>query len=42
MYAVKIYSVPNDIDGTVQTWADIGFDTIMTGRECLSDSVFLD
>ncbi len=42
MFAVKIYSVPNDIDGTVQTWADIGFDTIMTGRECLSDSVFLD
>ena len=41
MFAVKIYSVPNDIEGTVQSWADLGFDTIMTGRECLSDSVFL-
>lgn len=41
MYAVKIYSVPSDIEATVQAWADIGFDTIMTGRECLSDSVFL-
>ena len=41
MFAVKIYSVPNDIEGTVHAWADLGFDTIMTGRECLSDSVFL-
>ena len=41
MYAVKIYSVPSDIEKTVQMWTELGFDTIMTGRECLSDSVFL-
>lgn len=41
MFAVKIYSVPSDIEKTVQMWTELGFDTIMTGRECLSDSVFL-
>lgn len=42
MFAVKIYSVPKDIEATVRTWTDIGFDTIMTGRECLADMTFLE
>jgi len=42
MFAVKIYAVPSDIESTVEKWKEIGFDTIMTGRECLSDRNFLD
>jgi len=41
MFAVKIYAVPSDIEDTVEKWKEIGFDTIMTGRECLSDRSFL-
>ena len=41
MFAAKIYEVPSDIDGTVRKWKEIGFDTVMTGRECLSSLDFI-
>lgn len=41
MFAVKIYAVPFDVKGTVKKWKEIGFDTVMTGRECLSDAGFI-
>ena len=41
MYAVKIYAVPSDIEGTVKKWKEVGFDTVMTGRDCLSDAGFI-
>ena len=41
MFAAKLYEVPSDIEGTIKKWKEIGFDTVMTGRECLADASFI-
>ena len=41
MFAAKLYEVPSDIEGTIKKWKEIGFDTVMTGRECLADAGFI-
>lgn len=42
MFAVKIYAAPTDINAVTAQWKQLGFDTIMVGRACLSDRAFTD
>lgn len=42
LFAVKIYAAPADIDATTAQWKQLGFDTIMTGRACLSNASFIE
>ena len=41
MFGIKIYEAPSDIDAVIRKWKDIGFDTVMTGRNCLKNTDFI-
>ena len=42
MYGVKLYSVPKNLDATIQLWHQLGFDTLFIGQACKTDSNFLE
>ncbi|MBO4859428.1 MAG: hypothetical protein J5527_13030 [Treponema sp.] len=42
MYGVKLYSVPKNLDATIDLWHQLGFDTLFIGQACKTDSDFLE